>query len=88
VKAAEPPKSPVATIPSTGTVAPAKTTSIAAAEVSPVKTVSGAGQSASSSPAAEAPSANDDTLEAAHPTQPKKSISEKIKETWKFWFGD
>jgi peptidoglycan-N-acetylglucosamine deacetylase len=86
-KTAEPSKSPVTTLSSTDAIAPAKTTSIAAAEISPVKTISGSAQSSAASSATEV-SPKDDTLEAAHPGQPKKSISEKLKETWKFWFGD
>ena len=86
-KAVEPSKSPVATISSTDGSAPAKTTSVAAVEISPVKTVSGGAQSAVVTSSTETP-AKDDTLQAASPGQPKKSISEKLKETWKFWFGD
>lgn len=78
--AAEAVKSPVATV-STSEDGAAKAVSIVAtAEASPVKTVS-------------APEHVDtpktvDALEPVHPGEPPKSISEKLKETWHFWFGE
>jgi hypothetical protein len=85
-KPAESLSSPVSKIsPADGGAAPPKITNIAAAEASPVKTVSGDGSNVV--PTADV-SAKDDTLAPPQPGQPKKSISEKVKETWKFWFGD
>lgn len=53
---------------------------VAAAETSPVKTVSGTAH-------VDEPT-KVDALEPAHPGEPPKSISEKLKETWQFWFGE
>jgi peptidoglycan-N-acetylglucosamine deacetylase len=73
--------------PSTAAAAPQAAVSVATAEVSPVKTVSGsspvATTTAASTPAAKLEAASD-TL----PAHPPKSISQKLKDTWKFWFGE
>jgi peptidoglycan/xylan/chitin deacetylase (PgdA/CDA1 family) len=88
VKIAEPPKaSPVTTTSSLGTAPPANPVSVATADASPVKTVSGAPEQPGATHVAEA-AAKTEALEPAHPGAPKKSISEKLKETWHFWFGD
>lgn len=72
----EPVKSPVTTVSAANVVVTAKSESlIATAEASPVKTVS-------------AVVAQENTLAPAHSGQPPKSISEKLKETWQFWFGE
>ncbi|HML29690.1 MAG TPA: polysaccharide deacetylase family protein [Hyphomicrobium sp.] len=68
-------KSPVTTVSAANDAVATKSESvIATAEASPVKTVSGA--------------EHEDKLESAHPGQAPKSISEKLKETWRFWFGE
>lgn len=73
-------KSPVATVSTSGDGTVTAVSVVAAAEASPVKTVSGTAH-------ADAPKTVD-TLEPAHPGEPPKSISEKLKETWRFWFGE
>ncbi|MFA5955793.1 polysaccharide deacetylase family protein [Hyphomicrobium sp.] len=80
--------SPVATVSSIAGVAPAARVSIAAADTSPIKTVSGAAPGATTAAHAVVASDNTDTLGETHPAQPPKSISEKLKETWRFWFGE
>ncbi|MFT3730172.1 MAG: polysaccharide deacetylase family protein [Hyphomicrobium sp.] len=80
--AARPIEAPVSTVSQSG----GAPVSVATAESSPVKTVSGVGPVATVHSAEPAPSG--DTLDAPHSGQPAKSISEKLKETWKFWFGE
>ncbi len=79
--------SPVATVSSAEGSAAAAPVSIATAEASPVKTVSGSAPAVTTAHVSEM-TGKADTLEATQPGQPKKSISEKLKETWKFWFGE
>jgi len=62
-------------------------TSVATVDTSPVKTVSGAAASVTEKPAM-APVKTIDVASSSHPAEPPKSISEKLKETWKFWFGE
>ncbi|MES1179985.1 MAG: hypothetical protein ABUL43_02195, partial [Hyphomicrobium sp.] len=59
---------------------------VATVELSPVKTVSGTGPVSTVHSAEPAPTG--DTLGDPHSGQPPKSISEKLKETWKYWFGE
>ncbi|RUO99392.1 polysaccharide deacetylase family protein [Hyphomicrobium sp.] len=66
--------------------APSPVVSVAAVD-SPVKTVGGSHATISETPAS-SPVSTVDVASAAHATQPPKSISEKLKETWKFWFGE
>jgi peptidoglycan/xylan/chitin deacetylase (PgdA/CDA1 family) len=73
-------KSPVATVSETVDGAAKPVSVVAAAETSPVKTVSGTAHIDEPKKV--------DALEPAHPGEPPKSISEKLKETWQFWFGE
>lgn len=56
--------------------------SMASDTPSPVKTVSGTGEGTTAS----SPAAPLMPVETA-PQQPKKSISQRVKETWEYWFG-
>ncbi len=73
--------------PVSSSVAPQPVVNVATSEVSPVKTIAGVAPVAAA-PAAAAPAANAKAADDALPAQPPKSISEKLKETWKFWFGE
>lgn len=73
-------KSPVATVSTSGDGTVTAVSVVATAEAVPVKTVSGTAH-------VDAPKSID-ALEPAHPGEPPKSISEKLKETWRFWFGE
>ncbi|MBS0252837.1 MAG: polysaccharide deacetylase family protein [Proteobacteria bacterium] len=73
-------KSPVATKSTSGDQAAPAVSVVAAAEAKPEKTVSGTEHADAIKTV--------DTLEPAHPGEPPKSISEKLKATWNFWFGE
>jgi peptidoglycan/xylan/chitin deacetylase (PgdA/CDA1 family) len=80
-------KSPIAIVRSSDDAAPGKSQSVVTADASPVKTVSGAAPTIAIAHDAEEPAAVD-TLEPAPAGQPAKSMSQKLKETWQFWFGE
>ena len=61
--------------------------SVAAAEASPVKTVSGSAPVVAAHDVVEAPSAMT-AQGAGQSISPQKSISEKLKDTWRYWFGE
>ena len=79
--------SPVATVPSAANAARPAAVSVAVVDASPVKTVSGSAQVVAAHDAMEAP-AGAEVQSAASPALPSKSISQKLKETWRYWFGE
>jgi peptidoglycan-N-acetylglucosamine deacetylase len=80
--------SPVATVP-TGekTVTSAGAMSVAAVEASPVKTVTNSGPAVAAHEPVGATAAGA-TETAALPAPAQKSITEKLKATWQYWFGE
>ncbi|MBS0232997.1 MAG: polysaccharide deacetylase family protein [Proteobacteria bacterium] len=78
--------SPVATVPLTEKTAQPAAMSVAAVEASPVKTVSGSAPAATVHDVIEPPSAM--PAQGAAQSSPQKSISEKLKDTWRYWFGE
>ncbi|MET1047291.1 MAG: polysaccharide deacetylase family protein [Hyphomicrobium sp.] len=86
---AEPAQTPVVAAATNPPAAPAGEPSpgVVTAEASPVKTVSGSAPPVEVAHAAEPPPVVESQAPRT-PAVPSKSISEKFKETWRYWFGD
>lgn len=86
---AEPAQTPVVAAATNPPAAPAGEPSpgVVTAEASPVKTVSGSAPPVEVAHAAEPPPVVESQAPRT-PAVPSKSISEKFKETWRYWFGE